>query len=407
MAPEQVEHPQDVDHRADIYSLGVVFYEMLTGELPLGKFQPPSRKVQVDVRLDEVVLHALEKEPERRYQQASQVKTDVQQIEASKTSGVPAAPVYQRLGLSEPPSVEPSPDRRRGKRRKAAFLAAATLALLLGLGAWLAALGLSATGGMAPPLGLVSWWAAEGNCRDEFGTNSGTLENGAAFAAGLVGKAFSFNGINSYVKVPKAPSLDVGGQFTIDFWMKPAPSNSMTSLQGLVTSDFYGISIGSPWYAPWGIIAYLSTDGGASFVHSSEGNGGGAVVSPDQWHHIAASYDGSELQLYVDGQPWGKPVLHTGAISPMLGGSFVAIGSEDGRTSGGDGIRGRYFNGLIDEVDIFDRALSASEIQAIFAAGPAGKRSPKRGLLGALLRSIGLSATRTGGSPATALPKAW
>jgi Protein kinase domain len=82
MAPEQVEHPLAVDHRADIFSLGVVFYEMLTGELPLGKFQPPSAKVRVDVRLDEVVLHALEKEPERRYQQASQVKTDVQRITA-------------------------------------------------------------------------------------------------------------------------------------------------------------------------------------------------------------------------------------------------------------------------------------------------------------------------------------
>jgi serine/threonine protein kinase len=83
MAPEQVEKPQTVDHRADIYSLGVVFYEMLTGELPLGNFQPPSRKVQVDVRLDEVVLHALEKEPERRYQHASEVKTDLEAIAAT------------------------------------------------------------------------------------------------------------------------------------------------------------------------------------------------------------------------------------------------------------------------------------------------------------------------------------
>lgn len=80
MAPEQIEKPQTVDHRADIYSLGVVFYEMLTGELPLGKFAPPSKKVKVDVRLDEVVLHTLEKEPERRYQQASQIKTDVETI---------------------------------------------------------------------------------------------------------------------------------------------------------------------------------------------------------------------------------------------------------------------------------------------------------------------------------------
>ena len=80
MAPEQIEKPLTVDHRADIYSLGVVFYEMLTGELPLGKFQSPSKKVQIDVRLDEVVLHALEKEPERRYQQASEIKTRVETI---------------------------------------------------------------------------------------------------------------------------------------------------------------------------------------------------------------------------------------------------------------------------------------------------------------------------------------
>ena len=87
MAPEQVEHPQEVDHRADIYSLGVVFYEMLTGELPLGKFALPSQKVQVDVRLDEVVLHTLEKEPSRRYQHASQVKTDVETIANSEVRG--------------------------------------------------------------------------------------------------------------------------------------------------------------------------------------------------------------------------------------------------------------------------------------------------------------------------------
>src|SRR5882762_1013870 len=87
MAPEQVERPQAVDHRADIFSLGVVFYEMLTGELPLGKFAPPSQKVCVDVRLDEVVLRTLEKEPERRYQQASEVKTRVETIAASGGHG--------------------------------------------------------------------------------------------------------------------------------------------------------------------------------------------------------------------------------------------------------------------------------------------------------------------------------
>jgi tRNA A-37 threonylcarbamoyl transferase component Bud32 len=89
MAPEQIEKPQDVDRRADIYSLGVVFYEMLTGELPLGKFPPPSEKAQVDVRLDEVVLRTLEKEPDRRYQQASEVKTAVETI--AHSTALPAA----------------------------------------------------------------------------------------------------------------------------------------------------------------------------------------------------------------------------------------------------------------------------------------------------------------------------
>ena len=92
MAPEQMEKPATVDHRADIFSLGVVFYEMLTGELPLGKFAPPSaRKVEVDVRLDDVVLRALEKDPERRYQHASQVKTAVDTIAGSTAPPPPAA----------------------------------------------------------------------------------------------------------------------------------------------------------------------------------------------------------------------------------------------------------------------------------------------------------------------------
>src|SRR5581483_4616428 len=102
MAPEQVEKPQEVDHRADIYSLGVVFYEMLTRELPLGKFAPPSKKVQVDVRLDNVVLRALEKEPERRYQQASQVKTDLETI-AGTPPPPPIPPRPAAAGAAPPP----------------------------------------------------------------------------------------------------------------------------------------------------------------------------------------------------------------------------------------------------------------------------------------------------------------
>ena len=85
MAPEQMDHPNEVDNRADIYALGVVFYQMLTGELPGKRLEPPSSKVQIDVRLDEIVLRALEKKPELRYQQVSEVKTLVETIAGTPT----------------------------------------------------------------------------------------------------------------------------------------------------------------------------------------------------------------------------------------------------------------------------------------------------------------------------------
>ena len=80
MAPEQMDGFHEVDHRADIYSLGVVFYELLTGQLPLGHFEPPSQRVEVDVRLDQVVLRTLARDPDRRYQHASHVKSDVEAV---------------------------------------------------------------------------------------------------------------------------------------------------------------------------------------------------------------------------------------------------------------------------------------------------------------------------------------
>jgi tRNA A-37 threonylcarbamoyl transferase component Bud32 len=102
MAPEQIEHPLEVDHRADIYAVGVVFYEMLTGELPLGRFDPPSRKVRMDVRLDEVVLRALAKEPGRRYQLASDVVADLEELGRSETPVDSAAAAAAAVGPSRP-----------------------------------------------------------------------------------------------------------------------------------------------------------------------------------------------------------------------------------------------------------------------------------------------------------------
>ena len=158
MAPEQIEKPETVDHRADIYSLGVVFYEMLTGELPIGRFSSPSQRVEVDVRLDEVVLKALEKDPSLRYQQASAFKTRVETVAggtaAASVSGTddptnqppvwneaarpavaphhteaanaPAVPVH-------PPSPAVPPARQKNSRRWIWLVALLALPVLLGI----------------------------------------------------------------------------------------------------------------------------------------------------------------------------------------------------------------------------------------------------------------------------------
>ena len=93
MAPEQRDTPADVDHRADIYSLGVVFYELLTGELPRGSFVQPSAKSDADPRVDAIVRQAMEKERERRQGSAGEMRTQVETL----ASAAPVSPDESRM----------------------------------------------------------------------------------------------------------------------------------------------------------------------------------------------------------------------------------------------------------------------------------------------------------------------
>jgi len=138
MAPEQFEPAGRVDHRADIYSLGVVFYEMLTGEVPMGRFKPPSAKADVDQRLDPVVLKSLEREPEDRYQSANEVKDQV-------------------AGLKVPPKPErrkPLIVRTPSPLKRAAFVLANIGGLLVGASLILALLKAFALAGIAGQIGI-------------------------------------------------------------------------------------------------------------------------------------------------------------------------------------------------------------------------------------------------------------
>lgn len=198
------------------------------------------------------------------------------------------------------------------------------------------------------------------------------------YANGEVGIAFKFNGANT-VAVPRSTSLSSpSNEVTIDFWMNANSNNLMNTFQGLLASDFYWISLTRGFQPRIGVNFGISTDNGASYAEIANANGGGILVSSNAWHHIAGVYNGSTVQLYIDGQAAGNPIFHTGAISPMPVAGYLSIGSEDGRSTCSSCYGNRYFNGLIDEATVYNRALSLSELKAIYNLGGAGKFDPAK-----------------------------
>jgi tRNA A-37 threonylcarbamoyl transferase component Bud32 len=149
MAPEQLERPQDVDQRADVYSLGVVFYELLTGELPIGRFAPPSEKAAMDPRVDQVVLRTLEKERDRRFQSAGDVKTQVEKITASPTTSQPGPSGTVNLAGTRqlPPSAAPAMASASPVSRMHRLLRALASAALAGVSLFVVVLFLRIRGG--------------------------------------------------------------------------------------------------------------------------------------------------------------------------------------------------------------------------------------------------------------------
>ncbi len=187
MAPEQLEQPTEVDHRADIYSLGVVFYEMLTGELPIGRFAAPSSKTPVGANVDEVVFRTLEKDRERRFQSAGEMKTQVEHLSGPDAGG---ARDLARSGTSgdHVGAVAPRWSRKAVWSAVLTGLSLPTPLLFLvlaylgagGLGAWELGIGLGAIS-MPGLAGFILGWIALSDIRAHRGRLRGSPL--AAFAA--------------------------------------------------------------------------------------------------------------------------------------------------------------------------------------------------------------------------------
>lgn len=238
---------------------------------------------------------------------------------------------------------------------------------------------------VAPPSGMVAWWPGDGNTNDIAGSNPGTLRNGATFATvGRVGQAFSFDGVDDGISILKTSGLNMGASdFTIDAWVK------FTQLAGPFFSPIFFNYAGVPTYSltvSQNGQAQVSFRPGVAITGGSNDPvvtaTGTTILNDGQWHHLAGVRSHVTALIYVDG------VLEGSATNPLVlsvnGGSvdtgncsyarIGAIHTGPGHcTSLDPSLAEPRFKGLIDEVEIFNRALCATEIQAIFNAGGAGK----------------------------------
>jgi RHS repeat-associated protein len=216
-----------------------------------------------------------------------------------------------------------------------------------------------------PPNGLVAWWRAETNALDSIGTNNGTLQEGAGFTDGMVGQAFSVDGVSSYVSIPNSPSLDAfTSTITIELWLKS--DQFYSDWAGIVTKG------NSSWQ--------LQATPGANTVDfnisvSAGSLSGSRNVNDGQWHHVAAVYDGTNMFLYVDGTlDVSQPA--TGFIPQNNDPLCIGANAKAYVNSCNCNELGYFFNGLIDEVSIYNRALSSNEIAAIYCTRGNGKCVP-------------------------------
>jgi hypothetical protein len=228
----------------------------------------------------------------------------------------------------------------------------------------------SVAGCVAPPPDMVAWWPGDGNANDIVGRNNGTVQGGVSFVAGMVGEAFDFDGaITSFVEVPDAPSLNPSA-ITLDAWVNPTTINVGSRI---VSKDLSTETCVAPF-----IVYSLEVRGEfgnkAAFFFTTSDNvehtlQGTSVIPTGAFTHITGTFDGQTAKVYVNGVQEASTsvsgTLTTSNAPVVIGNAGAAC-----RITNPNDVP---FHGVIDEVEIFNRALSQAEIQAIFNAGSSGK----------------------------------
>jgi hypothetical protein len=236
------------------------------------------------------------------------------------------------------------------------------------------------------PSGAISWYRAEGNAVDSVGVNNGALIGGATTSAGTVGQAFTLNGTTAYINVPDSASLHPN-QLTIEGWVKFA---SLSGVQALFSK-----AVGSAPHDSFVVWFQSGVLNAVTGTVSADGSVLSTSFSPvlGTWYHVAYTVDGS-----------GNQVLYLNGTSVASGNTGLTIGYDSNPfTIGADyeiGAPTYFFNGQIDEVTLYNQALIAADIVAIYNAGSTGKcfssSAPSISGLSPVSGAVGTPVTITG-----------
>ena len=195
------------------------------------------------------------------------------------------------------------------------------------------------------PSGIVSWWHADGNYNDAVGSNNGTTGGDVTFAPGEINQGFQLDGTTaSNVVVPNAASLNITGALTIDAWI------SSPTLDGRIVDKITA-------FAADGYLLDV-TGGQLRMIVQGDGINSPSPLIEGVLTYVAGVYDGASFSLYVNGTLVATKATAVTAIP--VNSNPLHIGADSTGSSN--------FTGLIDEPRIFNRALSATEIQAVFQA---------------------------------------
>jgi Concanavalin A-like lectin/glucanases superfamily len=221
-----------------------------------------------------------------------------------------------------------------------------------------------------PPSGMLGWWPGEGNAKDITPhDHDGTL-HGATFTSGEVGQAFSLDGVDDFVSVPNAPDLNIpSGKITVDAWIYPT-----------AVGQFYPSILGKGNVGNFqeSYALFLNPDNTIGFLVNTDGTATGRAivfgVTPiltNTWTLVAGTYDGTSVKVYLNGLLDGT-APHIGTTINGTPNDLL-IGKADRSTPNPSTFSDSYFNGRIDEAELFNQALSAADIANLHKAGSAGK----------------------------------